>query len=202
MNKLRNDKNLQEAVSRREQKLPPMPADLNERLMQHLEEQPAPATKQKRLWLYAAVAIAATIALFIVFNFEKEQTTIQEPLVAQQIEKQNPQQLTPVVSEPVEGEPIEASELIAEKAKPTKKQRKVTMKLVELIPTSEAESANTKELPASVIEKIKVYDKPSDPSTLTGIDDTDPLVVMAAQIEDIRSRGQQLHIEIIELIND
>jgi hypothetical protein len=76
------------------------------------------------------------------------------------------------------------------------------MKLVELIPTSEAESANTKELPAAVIDKIKVYDKPSNPSTLTGIDDTDPLIVMAAQIEEIRSRGQQLHIEIAELINN
>ena len=33
-------------------------------------------------------------------------------------------------------------------------------------------------------------------------DDTDPLIVMAAQIEEIRSRGQQLHIEIAELINN
>ena len=57
-------------------------------------------------------------------------------------------------------------------------------------------------LPAAVIDKIKVYDKPSNPSTLTGIDDTDPLVVMAAQIEDIRSRGQQLNSEIAELINN
>jgi hypothetical protein len=112
------------------------------------------------------------------------------------LEQEQPQQ------EPVVAQTAEASELIAEKAKPAKKQRKVTMKLVELIPTSEAESANTKELPASVIDKIKVYDKPSDPSTLTGIDDTDPLVVMAAQIEDIRSRGQQLHNEITELINN
>ena len=83
MNELRNDKNLQEAVSRREQKLPPMPADLNERLMQRLGEQPPSATKQKRLWLYAAVAVAASIALLIVFNFRQEQTP-QEPLVAQQ----------------------------------------------------------------------------------------------------------------------
>jgi hypothetical protein len=131
-----------------------------------------------------------------VFNLGQEQTQ-QEPVVAQTAE-----QPTVSVSELVEGEPAEASELIAEKAKPAKKQRKVTMKLVELIPTSEAESANTKELPAAVIDKIKVYDKLSNPSTLTGIDDTDPLIVMAAQIEEIRSRGQQLHIEITELINN
>ena len=209
MNELKNDKNLQEAVSRREQKLPPMPADLNERLMQRIDTS-APAPKSRRLWIYAALTAAASIALLIVFNLGQEQTQ-QEPLVAQAVE-----QPTVSVSEPVEGEPIEASELIAEKAKPAKKQRKVTMKLVELIPTSEAAPTNVKTLPESLIAKVKAYDQQSDPSRMTGIDDdtdaivtittsiedTDPLVVMAAQIEEIRSRGQQLHIEIAELINN
>ena len=208
MNELKNDKNLQEAVSRREQKLPPMPADLNERLMQRIDTS-APAPKSRRLWIYAALAAAAGIALLIVFNLGQEQTP-QEPVVAQAVE-----QPTVSVSEPVEGESAEAPELIAEKAKPAKKQRKVTMKLVELIPTSEA-STNVKTLPESLIAKVKAYDQQSDPSRMTGIDDdtdamvtittsiedTDPLVVMAAQIEDIRSRGQQLHSEIAELINN
>ena len=196
MNELRNDKNLQEAVSRREQKLPPMPADLNERLMQRLGEQPPSATKQKRLWLYAAVAVAASIALFIVFNFGKEQS-LQKPLVAQAIE-QTTTQSTPATSVPerVGREPIEGAEFIEEKPMPAKKQRKEVMKLVELIPTSEEASNNVKPLPASVIDEIKVYDKPSDPSITTGIDDTDPLVVMAAQVENIRQRGQRLQQEI------
>ena len=209
MNELRNDKNLQEAVSRREQKLPPLPTDLNERLMQRIDTS-APAPKSRRLWIYAALAAAASIALLIVFNLGQEQTP-QEPVVAQAVE-----QPTVSVSEPVEGESAEASELIAEKAKPAKKQRKVTMKLVELIPTSEAAPTNVKTLPESLIAKVKAYDQQSDPSRMTGIDDdtdaivtittsiedTDPLVVMAAQIEDIRSRGQQLHSEIVELINN
>ena len=209
MNELKNDKNLQEAVSRREQKLPPMPANLNERLMQRLDTS-APAPKSRRLWIYAAIAATASIALLIVFHLGQEQTP-QEPVVAQAVE-----QPTVSVSEPVEGESAEASELIAEKAKPAKKQRKVTMKLVELIPTSEAAPTNVKTLPESLIAKVKAYDQQSDPSRMTGIDDdtdaivtittsiedTDPLVVMAAQIEDIRSRGQQLHSEIAELINN
>ena len=196
MNELRNDKNLQEAVSRREQKLPPMPADLNERLMQCLGDQPPSATKQKRLWLYAAVAIAASIALFIVFNFGKEQS-LQKPLVAQAIEQTTPKS-TPATSVPerVGREPIEGAEFIEEKPMPAKKQRKEVMKLVELIPTSEEASNNVKPLPASVIDEIKVYDKPSDPSITTGIDDADPLVVMAAQVENIRQRGQRLQQEI------
>ena len=207
MNELRNDKNLQEAVSRREQKLPPLPADLNERLMQRLEEQPAPAAKQKRLWLYAAVAVAASIALLIVFNFRQEQTP-QEPVVAQQIVEQPMPQPVSEISEPV-AEPVEVAEAQPVQ-KSVKKQRKVVMQLVELIPTSEAASANVKTLPASVIDKVKAYDKKSDPWRTTGIDDgtdaivtivtsigdTDPLVAMAAQVENIRQRGQRLEQEI------
>ena len=167
MDELKNDKNLRQAVSRREQKMPPMPADLNERLMQRLEKaETAPVARQKRLWLYAAVAVAASIALLIVFHFGKEQTTMQESLVAQQIEKQDPQQPTPAVSEPVEAlEPVAAEAKPAQKS--VKRQRKI-VKLVELIPASEAESAN----------------------------DTDPFVAMAAQVEDIRQRGQCLQQEI------
>ena len=195
MNELKNDKNLQEAVSRREQKLPPLPTDLNERLMQRIDTS-APAPKSRRLWIYAALAAAASIALLIVFNLGQEQTP-QEPVVAQAVE-----QPTVSVSEPVEGESAEASELIAEKAKPAKKQRKVTMKLVELIPTSEAAPTNVKTLPESLIAKVKAYDQPSDPSITTGIDDTDPLVVMAAQVENIRQRGQRLQQEIDIFMED
>ena len=203
MDIINNDKNLREAVSRREQQLKPMPADLNERLMQRIEEQPQPAAKHKGLWLYAAIAVAASIALLIILNFGKQQTP-QEPLVAQQAVKQ------PTVPVP---EPVEESESVAEEPlqkvaetevqpsqKPVKKQRKVVMKRVELIPTSEAEPTEMKPLPASVIAQVKAYDQQSDLSRTTGIDegidDTDPLVAMAAHVQDIRQRGMRLHEEI------
>jgi hypothetical protein len=88
------------------------------------------------------------------------------------------------------------------------------MKRVELIPTSEAKSTNMKTLSASLIAKVKAYDQQSDLSRTTGIDegidevveegidDTDPLVVMAAQVEDIRQRGQRLQQEITALMNN
>ena len=217
MNELKNDTNLREAVSRREQKLPPLPAELNERLMQRLgEPETAPKAKARSLWLYAAIAAAASIALFVIFHFGKEQAP-QEPLVAQNIE-----QPASTVGEPVEGEPVaepvevvEESELVSEKPKPTKKQRKVVMQLVELIPTSEAKSTNVKELPASLIDKVKAYDHASDLSRMTGIDDgtdaivtrtmdidEDPLMAMAAQVEDIRQRGKRLEREIDKRIDN
>ena len=214
MNELKNDKNLQEAVSRREQQLPPMPADLNERLMQRLvETETAPAAKPRRLWLYAAVAVAASIALLIVFNFRQEQTP-QEPVVAQQTDRKITSQPVSEVSEPVE----EPEDVVAEAQpvrKSVKKQRKVVMQLVELIPTSEAKSDNVKTLPESLIAKIKAYDKKSDPWRTTGIDDgtddivtmtmgidEDPLVAMAAQVENIRQRGERLQQEITALMNN
>ena len=211
MNELRNDKNLRQAVNRREQQLQPVSDDLNNRLLQRLEEELSPA-KHKPLWLYAAVAAAACIALLFVFHYTQEQSS-QQPVVAQQMEEQTPQQTeqTAEVTEPVEAtEPVdETPEPVVEEPKSVKKQRKVVMLLVELIPTSEAKSDNVKSLPESLIAKVKAYDKQSDLSRMTGIDDPDSLVemayqmdntvslmTMAAQVEDIRQRGMRLHEEI------
>lgn len=195
MNELKNDNNLRQAVSRREQQLPPMPADLNERLMQRLREteQARPKAKQKRLWLYTAIAVAASIVLLIVFNFGKGQTS-QEPLVAQTVE-----QPTAPVSEPVEGESVieEPSNAVSEPVeapapqsshKPAKKHQETVMKLVELIPTPEVEPALTAEA------------EPTPEATANT--EEDPLVAMAAQLEDIRSRGQRLQQEITAIMNN
>ena len=195
MNELKNDNNLRQAVSRREQQLPPMPADLNERLMQRIEEtEPArPKAKQKRLWLYTAIAVAASIALLIVFNFGQEQTS-QESLVALRVG-----QPTTSVPEPVEGEPVieepsnAASESVEAPApqpsqKPAKKRQETVMKLVELIPTPEVEPALTAEA------------EPTPEAAANA--EEDPLVAMAAQLEDIRSRGQRLQQEITAIMNN
>ena len=195
MNELKSDNNLRQAVSRREQQLPPMPADLNKRLMQRIEEsEPARSeTKSRRLWLYAAVAVAASIALLIVFHFGKEQTP-QESLVALRVD-----QPTTSVPEPVEGEPVieepsnAASESVEAPApqpsqKPAKKRQETVMKLVELIPTPEVEPALTAEAEPTLEAAANAEE--------------DPLVAMAAQLEDIRSRGQRLQQEITAIMNN
>ena len=195
MNELKNDNNLRQAVSRREQQLPPMPADLNERLMQRLgeTEQARPKAKQKRLWLYTAIAVAASIVLLIVFNFGKGQTS-QEPLVALRVG-----QPTTSVPEPVEGESVieEPSNAVSESVeapapqsshKPAKKRHETVMKLVELIPTPEVEPALTAEA------------EPTPEAAANA--EEDPLVAMAAQLEDIRSRGQRLQQEITAIMNN
>jgi len=113
------------------------------------------------------------------------------------------------VSEPVEAPAPQPSH------KPAKKRQETVMQLVELIPTSETASANVKTLPASLIDKVKAYDKQSDLSRTTGIDETDPLVAMttgideidplvamATQVENIRQRGQRLQQEIDNRIDN
>ena len=98
MNDIKNDKNLREAVSRREQQLPPIPDDLNERVMKSLVE-PETAPKSRRLWVYAAVAAAASIALLIVFNWGKQQSP-QEPVVAQQSPRHAVSTVSPAIVQP------------------------------------------------------------------------------------------------------
>ena len=196
MNELNNDKNLREAVNRREQQLQPVSDDLNNRLLQRLEEEPSPA-KHKPLWLYAAVAAAACIALFLVFHFTQEQST-QQPVVAQQMEEQAPQQ-TEQTSEVTES--VEAPQLVVEEPKQavakvdaqpvrksTKKQRKTVTKLVELIPTTEGEGRDM---------------AATEPTTEAEFSfDQDPLVAMAEHVQNIRLHGKRLQQAIEDKLNN
>ena len=199
------DRNLRDALQQEEAALPQMSADLNARLMQRVEdEQP----KQHRtVWRW--MAAAACLLLLIGIGFTLLPQEQQEPLVAQQ--SVQPQTEAPKAEpEPQAAEPQQevAQAEVQPSQKSVKKQRKVMMKRVELIPTSEAKSTGMKTLSASLIAKVKAYDQQSDLSRTTGIDDgmdevveevvddTDPLVAMAAQVEDIRQRGMRLHEEI------
>ena len=62
-NILKGDNILREAIRRREQKQPPMPADLNDRLLQHMEETvPVKANKSRRIkWHWIAAACVAAM---------------------------------------------------------------------------------------------------------------------------------------------
>lgn len=137
MNELKNDKCLKEAVNRREQQLPPLSDDLNERLMKNLtslkEDENQSHFSTLSLWRgwgarLSLLAIAAGIALLIVFNVGKTEAP-QEPLVAQQMVKPTTVSSQPVVevSQPTvvaDGQPeeqpvTEVSETAAPTAEPT-----------------------------------------------------------------------------------
>ena len=76
--------------------------------------------------------------------------------------------------------------------KPARKHRTTVRKLIELIPTAETDPAHT---------------AAADPDSETPSPDyypteQDPFVAMAANVEDIRSRGQALQQEITTLMNN
>ena len=196
MNSLRQqDQNLRDALQQEETALPLMSADLNARLMQRMEsEQPK---QHSTVWRWMAAA-CLLLLIGIGYTLLPQEQQQDEPLVAQK--SVQPQTEAPKAEQ--EQEPQAEPQQMVAKAelqfskKPVKKQRKVVMKRVELIPTSEAESTEMKTLPASVIAQVKAYDQQSDLLRTTGIDDADPVVVMTAQVEDIRQRGMRLHEEI------
>ena len=197
MNHLRQqDRNLRDALRQEEAELPRMPADLNARVMQRVGgEQP----KQHRTvlrWIAAAACLLLIIGIGYTLLPKEQQD---EPLVAQhETECQKQEDMPKTEPEPQAEEPQQqlAKAEVKPSQKSVKKQRKVMMKRVELIPTSETEPTEMKTLPTSVIAQVKAYDQQSDLSRTTGIDDADPFVAMAAQVEDIRQRGMRLHEEI------
>lgn len=136
MNELKNDKCLKEAVNRREQKMPPLSDELNEKLLSDLSSlEPENQLHSGPLSLWRGwgmrllvTAVAASIALLIVFNVGKTETP-QEPLVAQQAVTPTTVSSQPVVEEaqptfvadgqPEEQPTAEVSEAAAPTAEPT-----------------------------------------------------------------------------------
>lgn len=64
---LRADDSLREAVRRREQRQPPMPAGLNERLMQRIEKEVPAKTpgRHRRIWPWIAAACVAAVMVVV-----------------------------------------------------------------------------------------------------------------------------------------
>ena len=69
MNNIKNDINLREAVSRRERQLPPMPSDLNERVMKSLLTTPKEEERKRRVFPLSWRGIGGLIAASIVVAF-------------------------------------------------------------------------------------------------------------------------------------
>ena len=77
------DLNLHEALRQEATELPPMPDDLNDRVLQRIGQRP----RRRPVWLYTAIAAAAGVALLLslhlIYKNNNEQAT-ELPLVAQQ----------------------------------------------------------------------------------------------------------------------
>ena len=88
MNDIKNDINLKEAVSRREQQLPPMPEGLNEKVMESLEEYDCLKKKtplhRGRGWRWVFLAAACVAGFVVIFLAPPKSAEKQPPVVIEE----------------------------------------------------------------------------------------------------------------------
>ena len=119
MNDIKNDINLSEAVSRREQQLPPMPDDLNGRLMQRLQERgmsdgtseiegTATQSRYRRIRLYIAIAASILLIIGIGTVMQMNEAMHDEAVLAKETVKPMQEEAIPAKEtvKPMQGEAI------------------------------------------------------------------------------------------------
>ena len=186
MNDIKNDINLKEAVSRREQQLPPMPEGLNEKVMNSLEEYDCLKKKtplhRGRGWRWVFLA-AACIAGFVVIFLAPPKSAEKQPPLA--LEKPRVESQEPIAdsqfSTPLKGEMEGASQQPAVvKPKRTPKRKRVVPQEPQEKPLlAEAETVEEFPTEAAYQEFLDKMRKPSPSS-------------YATQAQEIRQRGEQV----------
>ena len=184
---LERDNILREAISRREQRQPSMPSDLNARLMQRMEQ--SDVKPKHRIWLYVVSGVAASILLLLTLHFWQKTEETPQSVVA----KQDPPKQTITVKKP---EVVEQKTVaVVEEPKPVQQvvpQKKVVAKVAKRQEVVE-EKEKVQELPAASVEEelMAVVEEPVyDPMI------EDPYAFVMNQMQDIRSRGERLQQEV------
>ncbi|MCR4592085.1 MAG: hypothetical protein K5672_02910 [Bacteroidaceae bacterium] len=182
MNDIKNDINLRQAVSRREQQLPPMPEGLNEKVMNSLTPRPLRKERGLKFW---SLAVAACLVGFVVIFLAPPRTTeeqlplaLEEPRVESQepsVESQEPR-IERIQHFPKEGK--DGGDL----SKAPKRKRVVRQDPQEEPLLEEAEQ---------IQEEVEEEYLPARP---------DLYLLAVAETQDIRSRGEQLCQEVNQII--
>lgn len=184
---LERDNILREAISRREQRQPSMPSDLNARLIQRMEQ--SDVKPKRRIWLYVVSGVAASILLLLTLHFWQKTEETPQSVVA----KQDPPKQTITVKKP---EVVEQKTVaVVEEPKPVQQvvpQKKVVAKVTKRQEVVE-EKEKVQELPAAPVEEelMAVVEEPVyDPMI------EDPYAFVMNQMQDIRLRGERLQQEV------
>ena len=188
MNDIKNDINLKEAVSRREQQLPPMPEGLNEKVMGSLEEYDCLKKKtplhRGRGWRWVFLAAACVAGFVVIFLAPPKSAEKQPPLALEKprVESQEPR---------VKGQEsrVESQESRVESQEPTvnsrrpkaKNQRPKAQKQNPVEEPLLAEAETVEEFPTEAAYQ-EFLDKMRKPSTSS----------YATQTQEIRRRGEQV----------
>ena len=183
---LERDNVLREAVNRREQSLPPMPSDLNARLMQRMDQEDE--KPKRRLWLYVVSGVAASMLLLLMFHLWLKTEETPQSVVA----KQHPPKKEITVKKP---EVVEQKTVaVVEEPKPVQEvvpQKKVVAKVVKKQEVEE--EVGVQELPVDPVEE-ELMAMTQEPAYEPVIED--PYAYVMNQMNDIRSRGERLQQEV------
>ena len=190
MSTMNNDNLFRQALQRQNDRAAgmKMPDDMEQRVMKSLKPQ---ATKRRWLYPLSAFAIAASALLLILLNIEKQKPEQQTPVIAEVVTEpqNNIAEETPQATAPTEvTEQKQPAMAHAEKPKPTRRQRPAVRK--KPIVESPAEEAAPMETPA---------EEPFPEDRL--LDTNNPYLVAATQLQDVRARGERLDREVAMLMN-
>jgi len=163
-----------------------MPDDMEQRVMKNIKTQ---ATKRRWLYPLSTIAVAASVLLLIMLNIGKQKPEQQTPVIAEVVtEPQDSTEETHATAPTVVTEQKQPAMAHAEKPKPTRRQRPAVRK--KTIVESPAEEAAPMETPA---------EEPFPEDRL--LDTNNPYLVAAAQLQDVRARGERLDREVAMLMN-
>ena len=177
-----------------------MPDDMEQRVMGSLtpnpsprrgEPSPLPLRRSPLLWRGiggGCIAVAASVLLLILLNVRTQQAE-QPPVIAEIVtEPQDSTEETHATAPTVVTEQKQPAMAHAEKPKPTRRQRPAVRK--KTIVESPAEEAAPMETPA---------EEPFPEDRL--LDMNNPYLIAAAQLQDVRERGERLDREVAMLMN-
>lgn len=188
MNDIKNDINLKEAVSRREQQLPPMPEGLNEKVMGSLEEYDCLKKKtplhRGRGWRWVFLAAACVAGFVVIFLAPPKSAEKQPPLALEEptVESQEPRVKSQGSRVEDQESRVESQEPTVNSRRPKAKNQRPKAKRQE--PQEEpllAEAESVEEFPAEAAYQ-EFLDKMRKPSTSS----------YATQTQEIRQRGEQV----------
>lgn len=182
---LRRDTDLHEAISRREQALPPMPDDLNARVLRRMKQ--SDEKPKRRIWLYTASAVAASVLLLLLFRFVQD--TPEAPVAATrqpvQTEVKRPQE---ALAQPITEVVKEAPSAPPQRKSPVRKARRSRpIEEEDTLP----EQTEEPDMESEFVDPMLIY------SQMTG----DPVIANVEHVRDIRARGERLQQEVELVLN-
>ncbi len=180
------DINLQEAVRRREEQLPPMPSDLNERLLHRIKATTVQPKRHYIRWIAAAASLVLVVGIgFKFLNIPKQTGT----KVVEAVEREEQSARQPVV-EPSQPVVAEAEEPLQQK--PSRRSKSTVRKENANLSQSLSQEENVATAEPSISSSEETMEAFVEPA--------DPYLALEAQVQDIRSRGERFSQEIAQLM--